>query len=109
MSITKQDLKQYRALCALIERNEEKLRESAVHVVDTVQSSANFPYNKHSVKIENDIYPPEAKAERLKIATMKAKKREIEDFVNGIHNWRVHQALRQLYIDPCYGERETWG
>ena len=102
------DLKEYRAICAEIVRRENRVQQLAKHQSSVVQSSANFPYNLHSVSVVGVQYPPEADAERKTIALLKHRKRLIEEAVEEISQPAIRYAVQRKYLDSCFGERVTW-
>ena len=109
MSICQNDLKQYRALCAEIHRREERLQRRTETVHDVVQGSERAePYNLRRIHIAGDVPPPGADEERKRIALMKIRKREIEEYCEKISDYRISFAISKKYLDPAFGEIVTW-
>ncbi len=105
--MTAKELRCYRSICSEIIQREEKLKRDRLHVHDAVQSAAEFPYSKHTVPIEGDVYPYPARPEFDRIWALKAKKKSIEKFVSGIQDPQLRRAMEIRYIEPC-SERVTW-
>ena len=99
--MTIHELRNYRAICAELMQKTQQLENDKIHVVDAVQTAAEFPYWKHTVPIEGDIYPYDAKPIRGLILRRKQQKAEIEKFVDGIGNYIVRRAVEVRYIEPC--------
>lgn len=106
--ITIQDLRDYRAICAEIRHKEEELKAGKVHVADTVQSAAEFPYCKHTVLIEGDIYLKNPSKMKKDIIRLRDKKAHIERFVANIFPHKIRQICEIYYLIPAYGEKITW-
>lgn len=101
MRFTLKDLREYRPLCAEIERLEMELQRDKQHVVDAVQTAADFPYWLHTVPIEGDIYPYDVKPKRQLLAAKRERKRKIEAFVENVPDYKIKRALEVYYIEPC--------
>lgn len=105
--MTINDLKNYRFICADINRRKKKLDEQKQHVVDAVQTAAEFPYWEHTIPIEGDIYPPGASIEFAELHQLEHKKTEIERFVLQIDDYRIRRAVEVRYIEPS-DNAVTW-
>lgn len=106
--VTIQDLRDYRAICAEIIQKEEELKKGKVHVVDTVQSAANFPYWKHTIAVEGDIYITNADKLKKAIIRLRDKKALIEKYVLEIKPHKVRRICAIYYLEPSHGEKITW-
>ena len=106
--MTINDLRAYRTICAEIDRREEKLRRDRQHVVDTVQTAANFPYWKHVIPVEGDVYPYPVAPERAKIEALKERKVAIERFVAKIADYQTRLIFELYFLSPDGGEKITW-
>lgn len=106
--MTIQDLREYRAICAEIEQREARLNRDRQHVIDTVQTAADFPYWKHVIPVEGDVYPYPVAPEREKIAALKMRKADIEEFVRSVEDYSTRRILELYFLAPVYGEKMTW-
>lgn len=106
--MTLKELRSYRAICAEIERREDRLNRDRQHVVDTVQTAANFPYWKHVIPVEGDVYPYPVAPERAKIAELRGRKAEIERFVANIADYQTRLIFELYFLAPAAGEKMTW-
>lgn len=105
--MTTKDLKNYRAICADIIQKKQMLTKDRQHVVDAVQTAAEFPYWKHTIPIEGDIWPYDPQPIQGLISRRMSEKAEIEEFVAGIENFTVKRAVEERYIVPLFGPI-TW-
>lgn len=106
--ITIQDLRDYRTICAALKAAEDELASGKQHVVDTVQSAANFPYWKHIVTVEGDIYLKNPDRLKKEIVRLRDKKAKIERFVLNIYPAKIQRIAAIYYLEPAYGEKITW-
>lgn len=107
MSIGLKELRAYRVICAEIIQREEKLKKDKYHVVDAVQTAAEFPYWKHTVGIEGDLYPYPVEPERRKIQELRDEKARIERYVANVPDYRIRRAMEVCFLEPC-ATRITW-
>lgn len=105
--MTLKELRCYRVICSEIIALEEKLNRDKYHVVDAVQSAADFPYWKHTVTVEADLYPYPVEPERQKLRVLRARKAEIERFVASVPDDKIRRCMEICFIEPC-SERITW-
>ena len=105
--MTLKDLRCYRVICSEIAALEDKLNRDKYHVVDSVQSAADFPYWKHSVAVEGDLYPYPVEPELRKIRNLKARKADIERYVAAVPDIKIRRCMELYFIYPCV-ERVTW-
>ena len=106
--VTITDLKYYRSLCAELVYRIERLKKNRRHVFDTVQDASQFPFSKHNVVVEGDVYSFPVVGEYNKIAWLKNKKQEVEKFVERITDDRVRRIVDIYFMQPAYGEKPTW-
>ena len=106
--MTINDLKHYRSLCAELAYRIKRVKNAKHHVFDSVQDASQFPYSKHTVVIEGDVYSRPIVGEYNKIALLKYKKREVERFVESITDDRVRRIVDLYFLSPVYGEKPTW-
>lgn len=107
MSIGLKELRSYRVICAEIIQREEKLKKDKYHVVDAVQTAADFPYWKHTVGIEGDLYPYPVEPERRKIQELRDEKARIERYVESVQDYKIRRCIEICFIEPCDG-KITW-
>lgn len=106
--LTVQDLRDYRAICAELRSKEDELRKGKVHVVDTVQTAANFPYWKHVIAVEGDIYLRDPAKLKKQIIRLRDRKAKIEKLVMRINPATVRRIVQIYFVEPAYGEKITW-
>ena len=106
--VTIQDLRDYRALCAELRTREEEMKKGKIHVADTVQTAANFPYWKHTIVVEGDIYTKNPERLKRHIIALRNKKAHIERFVMNIDPLKIQRIAAIYYLEPAYGEKITW-
>lgn len=109
--MTLKDLRNYRAITAELNRRVVSLQKDKRHVVDMVQSAADFPYWLHGVTVEGDVYdsaPRDVKATQNRILALAAIKAEIERWVNSIDDYRIRQIAQLYYLAPLHGDKVTW-
>ena len=90
------DLKQYRSICAEIRDIESELDGS--YAGDTVQSGSKFPYSKHTVRIEGYVPGGGTVSALARLSELKRKKKQIEDYINGIADNDMRYILRQKFM-----------
>lgn len=105
--MTTKELRLYRLICGEIQQRTARLERDRRHVTDAVQSAADFPYSKHTVVVEGDIYPYPARPEFDRLAVLRATKKNVERFVDAIDDYRIKRIIEIRYIEPCH-ERITW-
>ena len=108
MSIGLRELRDYRTICAEIDERLKKLSRDKRHVVDSVQTAADFPFWKHTIPIEGDVYPYPVAPERRKIDILREKKAKIERFVGEIEDYKIQRMIVIFYIEPVDGDKITW-
>ena len=107
--MTKEQLKKYRTLKAELADLELDTKSETVH--DSVQrSKREFPYtfsHDHIEGVPDEDYDP---YDLIRKASLKAQIRGIEEFVNGIEDFRIRKAVKIYYIDPIdeSGDKPTW-
>ena len=106
--VTITDLKYYRSLCAELVYRINRLKKNKKHVFDTVQDASRFPFSKHNVVVEGDVYSVPILGEYNRIERLKSQKQEIEDFVASIADDRVRRIVDIYFLSPAYGEKPTW-
>jgi hypothetical protein len=94
--MTIETLKSYRTVRAELSDIERELAEH--ETVDCVQSAATPPYSKHSVTFSG--LPPDGRVISLleRQAVLRAVKREIEWFVDGIEDVEIRTIIQMRYI-----------
>lgn len=108
--MTKDRLEQYRNILAEIKLLEYQLKASMTqgpdYVSDTVSSAAEFPYSKHTVKIDGydwSRYQDRNGRIRDKLTqrqqAAQAEREAIEDYISGIDDSLVRQAISLKYIE----------
>ena len=100
-------IKDYRFICASIERCAKEIERRRQHVRETVQSAVDFPYWKHTVTVEGDIFDAGTDELRRELSELQAKKREVERFVKKIDDYAVKRAIEEKYISFAV-EPVTW-
>lgn len=96
--MTIKELRMYRFICAEIAQKEKRLKEDKIHVVDAVQTAAEFPYWKHTIPIEGDVYPYDPRPIRGLILRRRSEKARIEQYVMNISDYLVQRAIEEKYI-----------
>ena len=94
------ELREYRAIKARLDLIERRLKKERIHVADTVQSAARFPYWLHTELIEGDLYTEKGVELLCEKKALEKKKKRVEIFVGGIGNILVRQALELKYLEP---------
>lgn len=105
--MTKEKLKNYRNLKLELEDLEIKINE--LKVQDSVKGTSKYPpYIMQTHRIEGTA--PENYSLLEHKAELKAQIREIEDFVNGIEDYKLKKAVKMYYLDEIeQGEdKPTW-
>lgn len=105
--MTKEQLKKYRELKLELQDINTDISNSTIH--DSVSGSMkNFPWTIGTRHVEG--VPDEDYDLLIKKSNRIAQIKEIEDFVNGIHNYRIKKAIQIYYIDEIEeGEdKPTW-
>ena len=105
--MTLKELRCYRVICSEIAALEGKLNKDKYHVVDAVQSAADFPFWKHTVTVEADLWPYPVEPEKQKLRVLRARKAEIERFVASVPDDKIRRCMEICFIEPC-SERITW-
>ena len=105
--MTLKELRGYRVICSEIAALEEKLNKDKYHVVDAVQSAADFPFWKHTVTVESDLWPYPVEPEKQKLRVLRARKAEIERFVGSVQDDKIRRCMEICFVEPC-SERITW-
>ena len=90
------DLKQYRSICAEIRDIESEIDGS--YAGDTVQSGSRFPYSKHTVRIEGYVPDGGTVSALARLAELKHRKKEIEEFVDEISDKEIKLIILWRYI-----------
>lgn len=111
--MTTKQLRSYHSICAEIADLEEKSnREDEEHYVgDTVSSGSRFPWNVRNAHISGYEYDyDDDVSDQLKLAELKERKKQIENFVNGIPDYNIRKAVRLYYIEPIEDgeDKPTW-
>lgn len=112
-SMTTKQLRNYRSICAEIDDLEEKSnRQDGEHYVgDTVPSGSRFPWNVRNVHISGYEYDYDGGVSyQSKLAELKERKKQIENFVNGIPDYQIRKAVRLYYIESIEDgeDKPTW-
>lgn len=105
--MTKEQLKRYRAL--KFELAEVNTQIQLGSTQDSVQGSMKeFPWTIGTRHVEG--VPDEDYDLLVRKSNLKAQIKEIEDFVNGIHNYRIKKAIQIYYIDDIESgeDKPTW-
>lgn len=105
--MTKEQLKKYRELKLELQDINTDISNSTIH--DSVSGSMkNFPWTIGTRHVEG--VPDEDYDLLIKKSNRIAQIKEIEDFVNSIHNYRIKKAIQIYYIDEIEeGEdKPTW-
>ena len=97
------DLKQYRSICAEIKDIESELDGS--YAGDTVQSGSKFPYGKHTVRIEGYVPDGGVVSSLARLAELRRRKKEIEDYINGINDNLMRFILKNKFFK---GKSNLW-
>ena len=105
--MTLKELRCYRVICSEITAIEEKLNRDKYHVVDAVQSAADFPFWKHTVTVEADLYPYPVAPEKEKLCALRVRKSDIERFVSSVPDDKIRRCMEICFIEPCDGHI-TW-
>lgn len=105
--MTKEKLKKYRDL--KLELEDLKIKINELKVSDSVQGTSKYPpHIMQNHKIEGTA--PENYDLLERKADLKAQIKGIEDFVNGIPDYKVRKAVMMYYLDEIeQGEdKPTW-
>lgn len=98
--MTIKELREYCSICGELEHIDILLKGKRIHVKDSVQSSATYPYNLHNVSVEGDVYESSSARLLAKKRELENKKTQIELFINEIKDDRVRRAIEILCIEP---------
>ena len=105
--MTKEQLKRYRALKFVLADVNTQIQLGSTQ--DSVQGSMKeFPWTigtRHVEGVSDEDYDL-----LVRKSNLKAQIKEIEDFVNGIHNYRIKKAIQIYYIDDIESgeDKPTW-
>ncbi len=104
--MTKKQLKQYRNLKKEISNLESRIHNAVLR--DTAQGSmSEFPYTKHSIKLEG--VPDEDNTYRNQLLESKINCRlefnKLNDFINSIEDSQLRQIFRYKFVD---GRSNQW-
>lgn len=105
--MTKEQLKRYRALKFELADVNTQIQLGSTQ--DSVQGSMKeFPWTIGTRHVEG--VPDEDYGLLVRKSNLKAQIKEIEDFVNGIHNYRIKKAIQIYYIDDIESgeDKPTW-
>lgn len=105
--MTKEQLKKYRALKFELADVNTQIQLGSTQ--DSVQGSMKeFPWTIDTRYVEG--VPDEDYDLLVRKSDLKAQIKEIEDFVNGIHNYRIKKAIQIYYIDDIESgeDKPTW-
>lgn len=105
--MTKEQLKKYRALKFELADVNTQIQLGSTQ--DSVQGSMKeFPWTIGTRHVEG--VPDEDYDLLVRKSNLKAQIKEIEDFVNGIHNYRIKKAIQIYYIDDIESgeDKPTW-
>lgn len=105
--MTKEQLKRYRALKLELQDINANVGDSTIH--DSVKGSQEeFPYilgNRHVEGVPDEDY-----SLLVRKSDVKSQIKEIEEFVNKIHNYKIKKAIQIYYIDDIESgeDKPTW-
>lgn len=105
--MTKEQLKRYRALKLELQDINAEIGDATVH--DSVTGSKkDFPWTPGTRHVEG--VPDEDYNLLVRKSNVESQIKEIEEFVNGIHNYRIKKAIQIYYINEIEpGEdKPTW-
>lgn len=105
--MTKEQLKRYRELKLELQDINAGISNSTIH--DSVSGSKKeFPWTIGTRHVEG--VPDEDYDLLVRKSDLKAQIKEIEDFANGIHNYRIKKAIQIYYIDDIESgeDKPTW-
>lgn len=105
--MTKEQLKRYREWKLELQDINAGISNSTIH--DSVSGSKKeFPWTIGTRHVEG--VPDEDYDLLVRKSNLKAQIKEIEDFVNGIHNYRIKKAIQIYYIDDIESgeDKPTW-
>jgi len=105
--LTKEQLKRYRALKFELADVNTQIQLGSTQ--DSVQGSMKeFPWTIGTRHVEG--VPDEDYDLLVRKSNLKAQIKEIEDFVNSIHNYRIKKAIQIYYIDDIESgeDKPTW-
>lgn len=105
--MTKEQLKRYREWKLELQDINAGISNSTIH--DSVSGSKKeFPWTIGTRHVEG--VPDEDYDLLVRKSDLKAQIKEIEDFVNGIHNYRIKKAIQIYYIDDIESgeDKPTW-
>lgn len=105
--MTKEQLKRYRALKFELADVNTQIQLGSTQ--DSVQGSMKeFPWTIGTRHVEG--VPDEDYDLLVRKSDLKAQIKEIEDFVNGIHNYRIKKAIQIYYINDIESgeDKPTW-
>lgn len=105
--MTKEQLKRYREWKLELQDINADISNSTIH--DSVSGSKKeFPWTIGTRHVEG--VPDEDYDLLVRKSNLKAQIKEIEDFVNGIHNYRIKKAIQIYYIDDIESgeDKPTW-
>ncbi len=105
--ITRNQLKQYRSLKLELSDIDAQIQSKCIS--DSVQGSMkDYPHIKGMRHIEG--VPAKEYSLLFRKSDLKAKIKEIEEFVEGIEDAKVLYAIRRYYLDPVDedGDKPSW-
>lgn len=105
--MTKEQLKRYREWKLELDEINDEINEKCIK--GSVQGSMiDYPYILQNHKIGGIADADYGLLERK--AEIKAQIKEIEDFLNSIHNYRIKKAIQIYYIDDIESgeDKPTW-
>ena len=103
--LTKSELKQYRSICAEID--ELNIRLKGKEVYGTVRASdSDFPYTQHTVGISGVTADGENRRLLSRLAWLRRRKEEIDDFIDGIEDSLTRRIFEKMYIEG--DTKPTW-
>lgn len=105
--MTKEQLKRYRELKLELQNINAGISNSTIH--DSVSGSKKeFPWTIGTRHVEG--VPDEDYDLLVRKSDLTAQIKEIEDFLNSIHNYRIKKAIQIYYIDDIESgeDKPTW-
>lgn len=106
--MTIKELREYRAVCVALIQKRQRLANDRRHVYDAVQSASDFPFSKHTVVVEGDVYTHQGFAVMDEIAILRDKKESVERWVQSIDDFTVRRIVEIYFLRPAFGEKPTW-
>ncbi len=94
--MTIEQLESYRAVRAELEDIEDELAQYGVRIA--VQSASTAPFSKHTVTAEGLPPSPKAKALLERKAWLRARKGEVERFVDSIEDSEIRLIVLMKYV-----------